>query len=204
MAACLIGASPAMAEGETALCEVEEDPCAAEHVYPEATSIEAVSLYPLLLTAYFTIKCEQSTLLLETTSSLAAPLEAGVEELQFTKCFSTEKGTFGCSIVTETTGTVTMLRTGINYTGHAALQGAMLKVTCPPIVNCLLYLSIGQEEEEEEEEESDDLEVLPTAEQPARLRAYEALFEGLGVCPQLWKLDADYEIGSPAPLYVSG
>lgn len=210
-AMALVGASSALAES-TALCKVNENPCALANQYPAGTIIEAQLLHqtessaenlknvsPSLLLGpnlVEEVRCWESSASGETTTGLATPLEGKLTGLSFGHCF--HKTGVGCTVTVNQLGTLTLLKTGANL-GEAKVNGVLVTVVCgvsPVVLECVYKT-----------------EALPMAAkgtgplgEVAELTADHAKLtkEGIGIsCPSEGFFDAKYEIVEPAAGYIT-
>jgi hypothetical protein len=193
MLAMLAIPSSALAEGSTSLCKVKESPCPAGKLYEAGTSVEG-SLKPgtlaLLLTAEFKIECKQSNVAMKLLQALASPLKAEATHWDLLKC--TLGGLECSSVAVEPTTSLALLRE-VGFKG-AATVGMRVSYHCPGTLECKYSFSEVQ------------FQLLPTFffEEAAKLRTEQAPLatETLG-CLKEMKLDLDYTLTSPSPLYVS-
>jgi hypothetical protein len=136
VAMAFIGAGSAMANGPTALCKVNEEPCAAGnltgHVHFESVG------EPTLLTASpkLEIKC-LSSLALGDAEALGNPTGITVSALTWTGCYLAPfSGTHNCTVKTENLGLIDVLRTAANL-GTATALSTEVRVTCGAVINCV-------------------------------------------------------------------
>jgi hypothetical protein len=186
-AMALVGASSAMAEGTTALCKVNTDPCPAASRYPAGTVLEGVASNPTLLGKFFgitgTITCEKSVVAGTLNSAVGTPLTGTITTISFTgNC----KDSFGdsCPVSTVKTGTLDLLRTGPNV-GTATSLGNEILVKCSGFINMdCVFAGTPQ---------------LKAEGSPAKeLTASAAVLTGSGSgCPENPRWDALYKLVKP-------
>jgi hypothetical protein len=135
-AMAFVGASSAMANGPTALCKVNEEPCApgnlTGHVHFESTEEPTLETE----TPKLTVKC-LSSLALGDAEALGNPTGVTLTELLWTGCYLAPfSGTHNCTVKTEATGLIDVLRTAANL-GTATALGTEVRVTCGAVINCV-------------------------------------------------------------------
>jgi hypothetical protein len=136
-AMAVVGASLAMANGPTALCKVNEEPCApgnlAGHVHFESVG------EPTLKTTSpkLELKC-LSSLALGDAEALGNPTGVTLTQLTWTGCYTAPfSGTHNCTYTTEVPGLIDVLRTAANL-GTATLLGTEIRLQCGALINCVL------------------------------------------------------------------
>ena len=175
-----IGASSAMATGETALCKVNELACPAEQIY--TGHVEALSTKAVLKGAV-NVTCKHSAVLGEALAP-AKPLVIHVTLLDFKEC--------NCEVkVIDQTGLILALKTASNLATGTA-HGFEVKVTCFG-VSCT-YGGVAEG-------------AHGLGGEPATIVATEAeleLLEGSKLCGEKPGLfTATYEVLLPKPIYIS-
>jgi hypothetical protein len=198
-AMAFVGASSAMANGPTALCEVNEDPCAEANVFPAGTVVKA-QLLPgtesVLLGpgSVVEVKCTGSTSKGETTSGKANPLTGKLTSLEFTGC--KHKTGVSCTVTVNQLGTLTLLKTAANL-GEAKVSGVLVTIVCTTVFKCVYKT------------ESLPLHALGTngVNKPELTATSAALVQEeklLGVgCPSEGFFDAKYEVTEPAAGFIT-
>jgi hypothetical protein len=119
----LIGVSPAMAEN-TALCNTDEEPCAAGD---QTTEVHFVAEDILIRTSTMDYECD--ALLLATVLKLGSPQTLDATSLVYSGCNQ------GCTRTVTKLGTFTVLRTKAESAVIAG-NGFEVHVVCGSLINC--------------------------------------------------------------------
>jgi hypothetical protein len=130
------GAGSAMANGTTALCKVNEEPCApgnlTGHIHFESVGEPTLETFSPNLT----LKC-LSSLALGDAEALGNPTGVTLTQLTWTGCYLAPfSGTHNCTYTTEVPGLIDVLRTAANL-GTATLLGTEIRLTCGAVINCV-------------------------------------------------------------------
>jgi hypothetical protein len=180
-AMAFIGTAPALAEGSTAACVVNETPCSPENIY--TGQIKGSAEEVVLLTEIINITCEESVAW-GTVLGLGNPLEVHAEELAFLNCNN------GCTVGMLSGGLIEVLRTAENL-GFGRSTGEIEElVRCIGIIHCVyggepeLHLEGGENPE---------------------LLANGSLLQDTGglLCPEEAVMHATYRLDEPSTLYLS-
>jgi hypothetical protein len=134
-AMAFVGASSAMANGPTALCKTNEEPCQAAnltgHVHFESVGEPTLST----TSPNLTIKC-LSSLALGDAEELGNPTGVTLTQLTWTGCYTAPFVSHNCTVTTVVPGLIDVLRTLPNL-GTATALGTEVKVTCGAVINCI-------------------------------------------------------------------
>lgn len=186
----LTGASSAMA-GNTALCVVHEEPCAAANTFEG--HFEARATVARFLTDITNIACQQSRLL-GFALGLNNPQVTHLEQLTFTEDCLTEGG-FPCVVESVEFGLMLLLRIALNL-GSVRIHNTKVLVSCPGAeIHCVfgglpLLHALGS----------------PNGESLAEIHGNEVeleVAEGF-FCPEEAKLDVLYKVFLPDPVAITG
>lgn len=138
-AMAFVGASSAMA-ANTALCKVNESPCAEAN---QVKTLHAVTTEePTLLPIGFgtNIKC-LSSLTKVNVLALGAPQVGHIEELVWTHCYRVDNGNL-CEVVNELLGLLKALRTAANL-ADVESEGTSVLVRCGFLIHCTFKTIAG-------------------------------------------------------------
>lgn len=185
-----VGASSAMA-GNTALCELHEQPCAAANIYQG--HFEALAANPKFLTNITDIACKKSRIL-GFALGLASPQTTHLEALTFTEDCLTEAG-FPCVIESTELGLLLILRTALNL-GFATTDNTRVLISCPGVaLHCIFDMAAEMH-----------VTGSPNANSLAEIHALELpLEQAEGMfCPEETFFDALYKIVEPDPIAITG
>jgi hypothetical protein len=189
-AMALTGVSSAMA-GNTALCVVHEEPCAAGNTYEG--HFEARATVARFLTDITNIACQQSRLL-GFALGLNNPQVTHLEQLTFTEDCLTEGG-FPCVVESVELGLMLLLRIALNL-GSVRIHNTKILVSCPGAeIHCVfgglpILHALGS----------------PNGESLAEIHGNEVeleVAEGF-FCPEEAKLDVLYKVFLPDPVAITG
>jgi hypothetical protein len=134
-----MGASTAMATGNTALCKIHEDPC---QVANQVSQVHAVSTNFVVLNNIANVLCLEVLTKLNALK-LGNPLVMHSEALVFTGC-GTNAAHNNCSITTEELPLLNVLRTSLNL-AEATFQAGRIRVQCTVlgslVIDCPIELA---------------------------------------------------------------
>jgi hypothetical protein len=130
-AMALVGASSAAATQSTALCNVNESPCAAAN---GTTSVHLIATNPLLHTSSIDLKCE-SSLLKASILALGNPQVLHLEELTWIGCKS--HGGTSCNVSTVLKGLINILKLSSTDAHWKFIGGnTVWLVECGAFIHC--------------------------------------------------------------------
>jgi hypothetical protein len=189
-AMAFVGASSAMANEETALCDEHTSlTCGAGHVV--TGHIEAKATHALLKTSFGNVLCTGSHLLANALG-LAKPQVSHVELFSFTGCKELTFNT-GCTVTTVKLGLLLLLKTALNL-GTLESHDNEVLVSCTSIGLHCIYGGLPVVHAEGTTATT----MLP------KITATEAVLTstGGGFCPASSKWTATYSITLPDLLYI--
>jgi hypothetical protein len=198
VAMAFVGASSAMANGETSWCKVRQIPCQAANLYPGGTHFKAEATNTELLTSLGVIVCGSSVLLGNLLNELANPLLGEITALTYANC--TLNGN-ACEVKSPAVGHLLFLRTA-GYAGTATSHNTSTLVKCVAAgIHCvfgglrvLTFTSTGGGAEKEEKEG------VPTEEEETKDKVTK---ESGALCPATAEWDTRYVFSLPTPIYLS-